>query len=40
LGVNNDNNDAPNETLKEMLNEYLKGYNELFEMAEKSRIEI
>jgi hypothetical protein len=34
LGIDKDNNDPPNDTLKKLLDEYLKGYNDLFEKIE------
>ena len=36
LGIDNDNNDPPNDLLKKMLDEYLECYNDLWELAIKS----
>jgi hypothetical protein len=40
LEINNDNCASPNLLLKNMLDEYLKGYNELFKIAEASCKEV
>jgi hypothetical protein len=38
LGIDNDNDDEPNESLKEMFDEYLSMYNELYELVKSSTV--